>query len=171
MKMYSKGYTLWLQPKGDIYKKFDYLIRKIASKLNGPIFQPHVTLLGEISIPEEEICNLSQLLVQDQKPFTINLNQIGYEDFHFRTLFVKAEVTAPLLKLHQMAKKLFDKENIPLFMPHLSLLYGNYPPGIKEVIIREIDREQKARFEVNSITLIKGGEVSEWKVIGNFTFS
>lgn len=169
MKFHSKGYTLWLMPKGQIYKKLDGLIKKLADENNGPVFKPHVTLLGDIDLPENEIIKKTEELISGQKPFMINLNEIGYEDFHFRALFIKAIITPQLQNLHDRAKKIF-KMNLPPYMAHLSLLYGNYPVELKKKIIQEIGRDQRAQFEVISIFLVKGGEVENWKIIKEFTF-
>lgn len=167
--MMSKGYTLWLMPKNEIYKKFAQLIKKLGAQYGGPVFEPHVTLLGDIELPEEEMTKRTAQLVEGQKPFSITLKIIDYQDFYFRTLFVRAEINNMLQTLHDRAKKIF-KMDIPPFMAHLSILYGNYPQDIKEKIIQEIGRNQTAQFEVNSIFLIKGGEVEEWKIIKEFTF-
>lgn len=170
MSFYSKGYTLWLMPKGQLYEKLKALIKKLANENNGPAFEPHVTLLGGIELSEEEVIKRTTQLVKDQKPFYVTLKQIEYEDFYFRTLFVKAEITEFSQSLHNRAKQIFEKD-IPPYMPHLSLLYGNYPVDLKERIITEIDREQRAQFEVSSIFLNKEfGEIKDWKVIKEFPF-
>jgi len=166
----SKGYTLWLMPKGEIYKKFAGLIKRLAKQYNAPPFQPHVTLLGEIKQPEEEVIRKTEQLTLGKKSFPVTLRQIDYQDYHFRALFVKAKVIKPLLSLHERAKKIFDIQNIPPYMPHLSLLYGNYPQEVKDKIIEEIGRHQTAQFEINSVHLVKGGEVKEWQIIREFTF-
>lgn len=170
MDFYSKGYTLWLMPKGDIYKKYDGLIKKLAEENAGPVFKPHVTLLGGIELPEDDVIKKAEELVSGQKPFKISLSEIGYEDYHFRTLFVRAIISPPLQNLHNRAKQIFEME-IPPYMAHLSLLYGNYPVDLKEKIIKEIGREQPAQFEVSSVHLIKGGEVEDWKIVKEVTFS
>lgn len=166
--MYSRGYTLWLIPTGETNEKFVNLVRELAAENQAPIFQPHVTLLGDIIISEQEAIEKTKQLVSGQKPFTLNLGEIGYEDFHFRTLFVRAEKTDPLLALHEKAKKIFQKQDIPSYMPHLSILYGIYPVGLKEQIIKGIGKDQSSRFEVKSVHLVKGGEVSDWKIIGEY---
>lgn len=170
MKFYSKGYTLWLMPKGQIYKRLDGIIKKLADKNNGPVFQPHITLLGEIELPENEVIKKTEALVKNQKPFMVNLHEIGYEDYHFRALFVKAIITPQLQNLHERAKRIFKME-IPPYMAHLSLLYGNYPIDLKEKIIKEIGRDQKALFEIDSVFLEKAGEIKDWKIIKEFIFS
>ena len=168
--MISKGYALWLMPKGEIYKKLADLIKKLGSEYGGPVFEPHVTLLGDIELPEEEMIKKTAQLVKNQKPFFVNLKQINYENFYFRTLFVKAEITETLQTLYDRAKEIFEMD-IPPFMAHLSILYGNYPQGVKGKIIQEIGRDQTATFDVSSIHLIKGGKIEEWKIIREFTFS
>lgn len=169
--MISKGYTLWLMPRGEIYDKFAEIIRRLAKKYAAPIFQPHVTLLGDIELPEAEMIKRIEQLVQGQKPFSITLRQIDYQDFYFRTLFVRSEITESLVSLHEKAKKIFGMQDIPPYMPHLSILYGNYLVEVKEKIIQEIGTDQTAQFDVSSVHLVKGGEVEEWQIIKEFTFS
>lgn len=160
MDFYSKGYTLWLMPKDKNYERFANLIKRLAREYGSPIFEPHVTLLGDIELPEEEMIKRTSQLVKGQKPFFVTLKQIDYENFYFRTLFVRAEITEVLQTLHDKAKEIFEKD-IPPFMPHLSILYGNFPQKIKDEIISKIGRDQRATFDVSSVHLVKGGEVEE----------
>ena len=166
--MKSLGHTLWLLPTGTAYDKFENLIRKLAGEHNAPVFQPHITLLGEFIQPQQECIEKTKLLVEHQKPFTVSLEEIGYQDYFFRTLFVYAQKTGPLLNLHNKAKEIFKMQGIPPYMPHLSLLYGSYPNETKEKIIKEIGKNQSAQFEVNSIHLVQGGEIKDWQIIGEF---
>lgn len=168
--MISKGYTLWLMPKGEQYNRFSDLIKRLAHEHGGPVFEPHVTLLGDIEQPEEEVIRKTEHLVLNQQSFPLTLRQVNYQDYHFRALFVKAEIAGPLQTLHERAKVIFNMQDIPPYMPHLSLLYGSYPNELKEKIILEIGREQPAQFEVSSVHLIKGGEVKDWQIIKEFSF-
>ena len=165
--MQSKGHTLWLVPTGQAYEKFSNLIKKLAAEYNAPVFEPHITLLGDFMQTEEECITLSKQLVSGQKPFTINMEEIDYEDFYFRTLFVRAKETQSLLAFHNLSKKIF-KMDIPPYMPHLSLLYGTFPVETKKKIIKEIGRNQPAQWEVTKVTLVKGGEVEDWQIVGEF---
>lgn len=169
--MYSKGYTLWLVPSGQVGKRFTNLIKKLAKENQAPVFQPHVTLLGDLLDSEPAVIQKTKQLVSGQKPFIVKLGEIDYEDFHFRTLFVRVEKSDQLLALHERAKEIFQMPNIPPYMPHLSLLYGIFPDELKEKIIKEIGRNQAAEFEVKRVTLVKGGAVEDWEIIGEFSFS
>lgn len=168
--MIEKGFSLWLMPKEEHYERFTELIKRLAKQYGGPTFLPHVTLLGEFPQSEEETIKLTERLVTGQKPFPITLRQIDYQDFHFRALFIKADLTKPLVNLHEKAKKLFGMEDIPSYMPHLSLLYGNYPIEVKEKIIMAVGRDQASQFDISSVSLVKGGEVKNWRIIKEFPF-
>ncbi|MFH1535709.1 MAG: 2'-5' RNA ligase family protein [Patescibacteria group bacterium] len=165
--MISKGYTLWLVPAGQVFKKFNALIQKLAKENNAPVFCPHITLLGEIMLPRDECIKKTIELVKDQRPFTVALETIGYQDYYFRTLFVYAKKSPQLVKLHERAKEIFNMK-IPPFMPHLSLLYGLFPQEIKDKIIKEIGKDQSAEFEIGKVILIKGGEIKDWKIVAEF---
>lgn len=169
--MKSKGYTLWLVPTGEAFNKFSNIIKKLAMEYGTPVFQPHVTLLGEATDSEKEAIEGTKKLVVDQTPFIVKLNQIGYQDFYFRTLFVYAEKSQPLLALHEQAKEIFDMKHIPSYMSHLSLLYGIFPQEVKDKIIQEIGKDQSTEFEIEKVTLVKGGEVEDWKIIGEFSLA
>lgn len=167
--MKSKGYTLWIVPTNKAHDKFTNLITKLAEDNYAPKFEPHITLLGEIELPEAEIIKKTKQLVSGQQPFVIKMQEIDYEDYFFRTLFVRAEKTKPLLTLHNRAKEIFNMQAIP-YMPHLSLLYGDFPVEVKEKIIKDIGKDQSVEFTVNKVTLIKGGEIADWYTVNEFPF-
>lgn len=165
--MKSKGHSLWLILTGEAYEKFSSLIKKLAKQYNAPVFQPHITLLGDFMQPLDECIKLTKQAVLNQKPFIINMGEIDYEDFYFRTLFIRVDKMEPLLNLHNRAKEIF-KMVIPPYMPHLSLLYGTFPIETKEKIIKEIGRKQSIQFEISSVLLIKGGEIADWRILKEF---
>ena len=158
-------------PTGEVYNKFSDLIRRLAMEYSSPIFEPHVTLLGEFMQSEEDVIRKTGQLAEAKEPFPITLTTIDYQDFYFRALFVKAEKTEPLLSFHNRAKEVFGMQNIQVYMPHLSLLYGNFPQTTKERIIEEIGRNHPAQFTVNNIRLFKTGrQVNTWYKVKEFPF-
>ncbi len=164
------NYSLWLMPTGEVYNKFSDLIRRLAREHNAPIFKPHVTLLGELTQPEKDIISKTRQLAQGKEPFPITLKTIDYQDFYFKALFVKAEETEALLSLNNCAKEVFGMQNT-VYMPHLSLLYGDFPQVTKERIIEEIGINHDTQFTVNNIHLFKTGkQVNTWYEVKNFPF-
>ena len=171
MIMRAKAYSLWLMPTGEVYNKFSDLIRRLAMEYSSPIFEPHVTLLGELMQSEEDIIRKTGQLAEGKEPFPVTLTTIDYQDFYFRALFVKVEETEPLILLHNRTKEVFGMQNIQVYMPHLSLLYGNFPQTAKERIIEGIGRNHPAQFTVNNIHLFKTGkQVNTWYKVKEFPF-
>lgn len=167
--MKAKGYSLWLMPEEERHGELAALLKILAKEYRSPLFEPHVTLIGGIVLSEEMVIIRSQQLALGQKSFSVTLQTVNYQDYYFRALFVKAEKTQPLLALHNRAKKIFEMQEIPSYMPHLSLLYGNYSQVIKEQIIEAIGKNQAMDFAVNTIHLFKtDGEVSAWYKVQEF---
>ncbi len=167
--MKAKGYSLWLMPTGEAYDKLSGLIKRLANEYNAPFFEPHVTLLGEAMQSNEDVLKKAEKLVSGQRPFPITLSTVEYQDFYFRTLFVRAEKTDQLQALHDYAKEVFEMQDIPDYMPHLSLMYGNFPQAVKDKIIETIGRDQAMVFTISAIHLLKtNGEVSAWHKVKEF---
>lgn len=169
--MTGTGYSINILPAGEEYNRFETLIIKLAEEYGAPLFAPHVTVLGQASPDEEAALKLVEKLVSNQQPFSVSLNKVDYQEYFFRALYVLAEKTEPLVKLHEKAKQFFGKKNEAEYMPHLSLLYGDFKPEIKEKIIKEIGREQPSVFEVKSLHLFRTeGEADEWYSVAEFPF-
>lgn len=169
--MKATGYSINILPSGNEYNKFNELIKKLAQEYKTLVFDPHITILGQASDNESTAIKLTEELVTGISPFSITLNKIGYQDYYFRALYVLVEKTEPLLKLHEKAKQLFGKQDIPPYIPHLSLLYGDFPVAIKEKIMQEIGREQLSTFEVKSLHVFKTeGEADSWYSVKEIPF-
>ncbi len=167
--MKTKGYSLWLMPKGKAYKKFSQLIKKLAKENNALVFEPHITILNVTMLDKEEVIRRATKLVIGQKPFLLTLQNIDYQDNFFRTFFVKADISDELLSLRKKVDDAFGIE-YTTYMPHLSILYGEFPSSTKDKIIKNIGRDQAMTFEIDSLILIKGGEIDKWRIIKEFPF-
>jgi hypothetical protein len=75
------------------------------------------------------------------------------------------------------ARKIFNRQQDPKYMPHLSLMYGNFSPIIfspiiKEEIIDSMGREFDISFEVGSISLFPtNGEPLDFCKVKEFTLN
>ena len=168
------SYSIWLMPEGDVLDKFYKLIIKIGDEYNSPKYQPHVTLLGGlVGFTREEVISKASELAESIEPFTITLTEVTYptsypndHEAYYRSLYILAERTEPLMKANELARKMFGRGGNPPFNPHLSIMYGPFPAGTKEEIISKVGREFNVGFEVNSIYLWSDkGLPHEWKLI------
>jgi 2'-5' RNA ligase len=169
--MKGKGHSLWLMPTGEAYHELSGLIKTLAEEYHGPVFEPHVTLLGEVRQSDDEILRRAAQLASGQQPFPIIVRTVEYQDFYFRALFVRAERTDPLQALYNRAKEIFAMPDIPEYMPHVSLMYGNFPQLVKEQIIKAIGRDHTTEFTVSSVHVFKNdGEAHTWYRVKELPF-
>ncbi len=165
----SKGYALWLMPSGDVYKRLAKIISQLSGEYSTPDFEPHVTLLPRLIGPEEEIVSKTSQLATLVRPYGIRLTKVDYLDEYFKCLFIKVEETEHVMDANAKAREIFNRQQDPKYMPHLSLLYGNFPPKTNEKIITEIGKDFDLTFEARSIHLFScDGEPKDWYRVKGF---
>jgi 2'-5' RNA ligase len=160
------GYHLWLKPDGDAYNQLAAVVRDLAQRLNAPVFDPHVTLLGNLIGSEGALRAKTATLAQELRPLTITLSEPGYTDEHFRCLFMAVRPSDVLMETRAAAERTFD--HVPAhFQPHVSLLYGSYPLQVKQEVIAELPTLSGMTFEAASISLIRADsdDPKDWQEI------
>jgi 2'-5' RNA ligase len=167
-KMALLKYSVWLKPTGIVNRKFSQLISQLAERYSSPAFPPHVTLIGSIEAHEEEIIGKAHELASLIQPYTIKLMNVDYTDDYYRALFVRVEPSAGVLAAYEQARKLFPS-NEASYMPHLSLLYGDFSVETKKKIIKKVGDRFTDEFEVNTLHLyLTEGDADSWHKVREF---
>ncbi len=165
----ATGYALWLVPAGRTHRILTRRILALSRKYSTPRFAPHVTLLSGITTSEHEALSHAAALARQLRPFQIRLTEIGFLDDYFRCLFLRVAPTHAVVSAHRTAKAVFGLQNQPLFMPHLSLLYGNLPIEVKKRVV--FRPSSPLSFEVSGLHLYSvQGPPESWRAAGTFTF-
>jgi 2'-5' RNA ligase len=167
----NEKHALWYMPSGEVYNRLKNIIVRLSEKYSTPAFEPHVTVIGGLKDPLEELCSKSAQVADLIRPHRIGL--IGPEclDEFYRCLFLRAEKTAELTLTHLEAERIFGRTGESEYSPHLSLMYCDFIKDIKEQIIPEIG-EWDPVFEVDRICLYSTeGEPTEWKPVQSFTLN
>ncbi len=163
-------YSLWFMPTGVVKHHFSQLIVQLAEHYSSPTFPPHVTLIGSIEAHEAEIISQTQALASLIQPFSIQLTTIAYTASYYRALFVKVEPSTEALAAYEQAKQLFPGNQEPVYMPHLSLLYGDFSVEIKKEIIKKIGESFTDEFEADTLYLyLTEGATNNWQRIRTFS--
>lgn len=169
--MKARGYSLWFQPEYNIFKQYDSIIRGLSEKYNTPYFEPHITLLEQIELSEEECLDKTKKLASQLKPFTVNFSTIEFQDFYFRAMYVKTMLTPKLQRAYNYTCKIFNIKNPNKYMPHLSLLYGNFPLSEKKMTAENIQNSLPS-FKIQSVSLIKSnGSPKAWRQVQIFSLN
>ncbi len=167
--MTTPACSLWLMPTGELTTRINATIQRLAHTYASPLFPAHLTLVGPIAQSADEINQKARQLAQAQPAFTVTLDSIDYQDFYYRALFIKAQKVPALLDLYASTTSLFGLTSDTEYMPHISLLYGNFTPEIKQQIISTLEDLRGASFIVDSIhTYVTEGEASSWRSLGEF---
>lgn len=156
-------------PAEGVYQILAQAILRLNRLYGTPTFEPHVTLIGSIAEPEEEVIAKTLRLSTLVPPFEIRLGKVDYLAEYFKCLFLRVEGTAEVIKASQEAWRAFDRPCETGYMSHLSLMYGRLGPGVKQTIIPHLQDCSQLGFDVRSIHLFStGGEPENWHRIKEF---
>jgi 2'-5' RNA ligase len=146
-------YSIWLMPSGKINDELSGMVSQLSHQFATPVFPPHVTLIGNLDGSEIELISQTQQLASLLESFWVNLTVVDYLDEYFRCLFLRAEETLALLEANRQARIIFHREQDPKYLPHLSLMYGNFAGEIKTKIVASIGREFNQLISVSHLHL------------------
>jgi 2'-5' RNA ligase len=155
----TRGYHLFLEPSTG---ELQTVIETIGDVSGGPRFVPHVTLLANIpEAPEAELIQKLHILVGDMKAFDVSLGDLEMQDAYYRALYYRIVPESAIIESHKAANQLFTVIDEQDYLPHLSVVYGNYT------------QEQKKGFKEHA-TVTPGtplllDRVSLWKTDGGVT--
>lgn len=165
----TEGCHLFLEPKGEVRERLSTVVATLATQYSGPVFVPHIALLAKIpKASEEELIAKTKELARTLTPFTCTLEGFGAEDSFFRALYMRVRTPEEISLRHRQASELFGMQQ-DQYLPHLSLLYGNYAQDQKLQTIDSLQYLNGISFEVESVHLYSTpGDTSTWKQIGEY---
>lgn len=135
---------------------------------NTPLFDPHITLIPHQFLTEQEVIEKAREIASLLKPFTVNLTKIGHNDAYFTALYIHAERSAELMNANKVAQNTIGMDEV--YMPHLTLLYGDLPLEEKQKIIESIGDDFNITFPITSIYVYyTGGNPTGWHEVAEFT--
>lgn len=166
------GYHLRLLPSGELFNRLQNTISTLAEKYDGVKFEPHVTFLARIPKASEiELIAKTKELAGMMKPFEIEPKEIYIEDAYFRALYCKAESCEELERYHQKALEMFGTQDVNVYIPHLSLYYGDVLKSVKGEMIASLSLPVSMKFLVDRIYLYRTeGEPKDWVQVGEYLF-
>ena len=167
--MSAVTYSLWLKPTGRAYEVLVRTIRELAHELGAPLFEPHVTLLGQLEGTEQAHVRRCEELAGQLQPFQITLIDPSYRSEYFQCLFMRVQQTPAAMSAHALARRVFHRPE-DTYMPHLSLLYGLFPDRRKREVIDRLQPDVRTSFEVGAFHLIRAGsdDPKDWHEIAVF---
>ncbi len=165
----TTGYHLFFEPTGTLAEELVAVIRDLSSEYGGPVFKPHVTLLARIPGDENQVLKHAEALADTIAPFSIQFGEMGMDDTFYRALYLRAVNIDNVANAHAQANAIFGMSDEGTYMPHLSLLYGNYDKGRKARTASALVLPKDISFEANTLHLYRTqGEVGVWQKMREF---
>jgi len=162
-------YSLWLKPRGELYSRLVDIIKRLGREYHAPIFEPHVTLLSSLTMEKEAAIDKAARLAGQLRPYTVRLNTIESGRNYYRCVYILVAPTEAVTAAQEKARLVFDRKDAPVYVPHLSLLYGRYSPRLKSVAKAQLGNRLKSTFTVDHLYLVDTtGEPTTWREAASF---
>ncbi len=162
-------YSIWLQPSGREFERYQGIIKQLSKQFKTPVFEPHITLLSDIpTLTDDNIYHLS-ILAGLSSVFEAALMDIRIEDSFYKSLYINLINNDFFHELNHEVRAIFPDVTYD-FKPHLSLLYSKISEeDIKEIQI-ELSSSMERTLEIATLLIVdtNSKKVSNWKVIDTF---
>ena len=136
------AYSLWFEPPSTVNgeKSAEESLSSRAKKFivaenakNDVAFEPHVTLLGPIYESDEStLVAKTARMVREIREDGRRFGEIRFPKgaqigtTYFQCVYLEAEVTLNLIRAREKAIETFDVRDARRYVPHMSLVYGDY---------------------------------------------
>lgn len=134
MKTDSGEHSLWLLPSQADEAYLQKLLQELSAEFDTPGFQPHLTVLGDLTLEREKIQYGARQAVTNTAPINAQVLDIAYFDEYFRSFFLHMEHQPALLALYERSCRQLGVVPDTGFMPHISLLYGSLQLATKQTL-------------------------------------
>ena len=164
------AYSLWFEPPFDddddessLSSRAKKFIAEENAK-NDVAFEPHVTLLGPIyhdPADESELVAKTARMVREiqqrEEEGHKNKRRFGEIRFpkgaqigttYFQCVYLEAEVTMNLIRAREKAIKTFDVRDARRYVPHMSLVYGDYSRSERVRLTTKADEVFRKAFSL-----------------------
>src|SRR3989344_1167618 len=149
-----KKFGFWIIPENYFHQELEKMIVVCSQKYGSPIFVPHVSIFGSVVSTDEQVVKKVQQVAGKIKPFEVSIGDVEFSTTYFQCLFVRVKTNAHLLKTHLSLKETFHIGGDIVYMPHASILYGNFDMDAREKIAPEI-HFKNTQFTANKISIIR----------------
>lgn len=162
-------YSIWIIPPEPIFNQLSKVISELSSKYRCPIFGPHLTILGNIDHELSEIKRVVEKIVSDLDNLNLSFGPVSFSTTYFQSVLIRINSTAKLMRLHFDIKKLLKDENI-VYMPHISLMYGNHDMETRERIALGLNFHLRSFIAKQVVIIPEKPKPIDWKPVAIVPF-
>lgn len=80
-------------PEEDVYERYCTIILSLSKKFSSPVFEPHVTLYGQIDMSKDEILRKTSVFARPEEQVPVLLSGFDMQTSFYRALSITVEMT------------------------------------------------------------------------------
>jgi len=166
---------------GGSLEAYDTIIGGMSKELGTFHFLPHITLIAALLDPIETIVEKTRHLSTLIAPYKFHLQDMGQKDAYFQCVFATMKLTEDVVNANMTARNVFASENKlldPPYMPHLSLIYGDFSleekknhliPTLRHQLFPQNEGESTSLTSIIPVDAIEiwstQGDVKDWYLV------
>lgn len=159
-------FSLWCMPKGEMRAALEQTISELAAAHHGPIFEPHLTLLGDVEGEEKKVVETVQAVARTLPSLELRLGSVDASTTYFQCVFVRIMTTSELLSTYlELSKAFFPDQKPGVYMPHMSLFYGHQPSAERVHIAQEVTLPSLSCTASEIVVIESAPDPKEWQTV------
>ncbi|KAL9455844.1 hypothetical protein AB3S75_005133 [Citrus x aurantiifolia] len=130
----KKGfYSVWAIPPDEVRARVKKLMEGLRSEFGGPQFEPHVTVVGAMSLTADDALEKFKSACNGLKAYNCTVNRVATGTFFYQCVFLLLHPTPEVAEPSSHCCGHFGYKSSTPYMPHLSLLYGDLTDDEKKI--------------------------------------
>nr|XP_023881913.1 cyclic phosphodiesterase-like [Quercus suber]POE73742.1 cyclic phosphodiesterase [Quercus suber] len=152
-------YSVWAVPPDDVAARLRKLMDSLGSEFGGPKFEPHITVVGAVSLTPEDAVEKFRSACEGRKAYTATVDRVATGTFFYQCVFLLIHPTTEVVETSAHCCGHFGYKNSTPYMPHLSLLYADLTEDEKKKAQERAsildESSNSLSFQVNRLALYK----------------
>ena len=167
-------YSVWLRPAATDETALVQTIARLSALYGGPLFAPHATVQGDLSLPLVNLQTLLQPLAQTLPVQRWQIQTVECSPHFFRCVVLRFAPSDAFTTL-QAATQAGSQTEVGLSpFPHLSLAYGDKGPdltGIRQRLAQEYVGREIVLDRLSICHSAKTVPIADWRYLADYPLS
>ncbi|XP_044461225.1 cyclic phosphodiesterase-like [Mangifera indica] len=121
----KNDYSVWAAPPEDVIPRMKKLMEGLRSEFGGPQFEPHMTLVGLVSLTKDDALAKFKEACDGVKAYTCGVDRVATGTFFYQCVYLLIHPTTEVVEASAKSSSIFGFKSSTPYMPHISLLYGD----------------------------------------------
>lgn len=151
-------YSVWAEPPEDVRDRMKKLMSGLRSEFGGPEFEPHITVVGAISLTPDDALKKFRSACEGLKAYNATVDRVATGTFFYQCVYLLIHPTPEVMETSDLCISQFDYNRSSPYMPHLSLLYGDLTDEEKKKAqerAKALDDVSGLNFQISRLALYK----------------